>query len=141
MASTTTNGVVLEVPYAIIRNLRNVRPWTLAVVGRDTRTYAYNSKALRAFPDTTKAQVSNVANEASPGIFVYVGDVITVDLQAPANTTGAAVLDLYQVNFSTGVETKAAEVGFNAVWQKQVVITITAINASSGAITYTTAWR
>ena len=141
MASTTTNGVVLEVPYAIIRNIRNARPWTLAVVGRDTRSYAYNSKMLRAFPDTTKAQVSDVANEASPGIFVYVGDVITVDLRAPANATDAAIFDLYSVNFSTGVETKAAEVGFNKVWQQQVVVTITAINASSGAITFTTAWR
>ena len=141
MASTTTNGVVLEVPYAIIRNLRNARPWTLAVVGRDPRTYAYNSRQLRAFPDTTKAQVSGLANEATPGIFVYVGDVITVDLRAPANATDAAILDLYSVNFTTGAETKAAEVGFNKVWQTQVVVTITAINASSGAITFTTAWR
>lgn len=141
MASTTTNGVVLEVPYAIIRNLRNARPWTLAVVGRDPRTYAYNNRQLRAFPDTTKAQVSGLADEAAPGIFVYVGDVITVDLRAPANATDAAILDLYSVNFSTGAETLAAEVGFNQVWQTQVVITITAINASSGAITFTTAWR
>lgn len=140
MASTTTNGVVLEVPYAIIRNIRNARPWTLAVVGRDPRTYAYNRQQLRAFPDTTKPQVSQLANEATQGIFVYVGDVITVDLQAPANATDAAIFDLYQVNFSTGAETKAAEVGFNKVWQQHVKVTITAINASSGAITFTTAW-
>lgn len=140
MASITTNGVVLQVPYAIIRNLRPARPWTLAVTGRDPRTYAYNSNQLRAFPDTTSPQVSALAGEAAPGIFVYVGDVITVDLQAPANTTGAPVFDLYTVNFTTGAETKAAEVGFNAVWQKQVKVTITAINASSGATTFTTAW-
>lgn len=132
MASTTTNGVVLEVPYAIIRNVRNTRPWTLAVTGRDPRTFAYNRNQLRSFPAT-------IAQE-SPGIFVYVGDVITLDLQAPANATDAAAFDLYSVNFSTGVETKAAEVGFNKVWQKQVKVTITAINASSGAITFTTAW-
>ena len=111
------------------------------MVGRDPRTYAYNSRQLRAFPDTTKAQASGLANEAAPGIFVYVGDVITVDLRAPANATDAAILDLYSVNFSTGAETLAAEVGFNQVWQTQVVVTITAINASSGAITFTTAWR
>ena len=132
MASTTTNGVVLEVPYAIIRNVRNARPWTLAVTGRDPRTFAYNRTQLRSLPAT-------IAQE-SPGIFAYVGDVITLDLQAPANATDAAAFDLYSVNFTTGVETKAAEVGFNKVWQKQVKVTITAINASSGAITFTTAW-
>jgi len=132
MASTTTNGVVLEVPYAIIRNVRNARPWTLAVTGRDPRTFAYNRNQLRSLPAT-------IAQE-SPGIFAYVGDVITLDLQAPANATDAAAFDLYSVNFTTGVETKAAEVGFNKVWQKQVKVTITAINASSGAITFTTAW-
>ena len=140
MASTTTNGVVLEVPYAIIRNLRNARPWTLAVVGRDPRTYAYNQQQLRAFPDTTKPQISTLANEAAPGIFVYVGDVITVDLLAACNATDAAIFDLYSVNFTTGAETKAAEVGFNLVWQKQVKVTITAIDATSGAISFTTAW-
>ena len=140
MASTTTNGVVLEVPYAIIRNLRNARPWTLAVVGRDPRTYAYNSKQLRAFPDTASPQVSTLANEAAPGVFVYVGDVITLDLVAACNATDAAVFDLYSVNFTTGVETKAAEVGFNKVWQKQVKVTITAINPTTGAISFTTAW-
>jgi len=132
MASTTTNGVVLEVPYAIIRNVRNARPWTLAVVGRDPRRYAYNQQQLRAFPAT-------IAQE-SPGVFVYVGDVITFDLQAPANAVDAAAFDLYSVNFTTGAETKAAEVGFNKVWQKQVKVTISAINATSGAITFTTAW-
>lgn len=132
MASTTTNGVVLEVPYAIIRNVRNARPWTLAVTGRDPRTFAYNRNQLRSFPAT-------IAQE-TPGIFVYVGDVITFDLQAPANATDAAAFDLYSVNFSTGVETKAAEVGFNKVWQKQAKVTISAINASSGAITFSTAW-
>lgn len=132
MASTTTNGVVLEVPYAIIRNIRNQRPWTLAVVGRDPRQYAYNQQQLRSFPATIP--------QASPGIFVYNGDVITFDLQAPANAVDAAGYDLYSVNPSTGVETKAAEVGFDKVWQKQVKITITAINATTGAITFTTAW-
>ena len=140
MASITTNGVVLEVPYAIIRNMRSARPWTLAVTGRDPRTYAYNSNQLRAFPATTKPQVSTLANEAAPGVFVYVGDVITVDLIAACNATDAAIFDLYSVNFTTGAETKAAEVGFNKVWQKQVKVTITSIDATSGAISFTTVW-
>lgn len=132
MASTTTNGVVLEVPYAIIRNIRNSRPWTLSVVGRDPRQYAYNQQQLRSFPATIP--------QASPGIFVYNGDVITFELQAPANAVDAAGYDLYSVNPSTGVETKAAEVGFNQVWQKQVKLTVTAINPTTGAISFTTAW-
>lgn len=132
MASTTTNGVVLEVPYSIIRNIRNQRPWTLSVVGRDTRQYAYNQQQLRAFPATTA--------QAAHGIFVYRGDVLTFSLVAPANAVDAAGYDLYSVNPSTGVETKVAEIGFNAVWQKQVKVTITAIDGASGAITYTTEW-
>ena len=132
MASITTNGVVLEVPYAIIRNVRNIRPWTLSVTGRDTRTYAYDSLQLRSFPATIPQE--------SSGVFVYVGDVITLTLQAPANATDAAAFDLYSVNFTTGVETKAAEVGFNKVWQKQIKTTISAINASTGAITFSNAW-
>lgn len=132
MASTTTNGVVLEVPYAIIRNIRNSRPWTLSVVGRDPRQYAYNQKQLRTFPATIQ--------QGQQGIFVYVGDVVTLDLLAPANAVDAAAFDLYQVNFTTGAETKAAEVGFNKVWQKQVKVTVSAIDATTGAITFTTAW-
>lgn len=132
MASTTTNGVVLQVPYAIIRNIRNARPWTLAVAGVDPRTFAYDQLQLRSFPASSAA--------ASPGIFVYVGDMITFDLNAPCNSTDAAGFDLYSVNFTTGAETKAAEVGFNLVWQKQAKTTISAIDASSGAITFTTAW-
>jgi len=132
MASTTTNGVVLEVPYAIIRNIRNARPWTLAVAGRDPRQYAYNQQQLRSFPATIQ--------QGTQGIFVYVGDVITFDIIAPANATDAAAYDLYSVDFTTGAETKAAEVGFNLVWQKQVKVTITAIDPLTGAITFTTAW-
>lgn len=132
MASITTNGVILEVPYAIIRNIRNARPWTMAVKGRDKRVSAYNQQQLRV--------MSTSAKRTSTDIFVYVGDVITVDLVAPANATDAAIFDLYTVNFATGAETKAAEVGFNKVWQVQVKVTITAIDASSGAVTFTTAW-
>jgi len=132
MASTTTNGVVLEVPYAIIRNIRNARPWTLAVVGRDPRQYAYNQEQLRSFPATIP--------QASPGIFVYVGDVITFDIIAPANAVDAAAFDLYSVDFTTGAETKAAEFGFNQVWQKQVKVTINTIDPVTGAITASTAW-
>ena len=132
MASITTNGVVLEVPYAIIRNVRNSRPWTLAVTGRDPRQYAYNQNQLRTFPATI--------SQEQPGSFVYVGDVITFDIPAPCNDATAAAFDLYSVNFTTGAETKAAEVGFNKVWQKQIKVTITAIAPVTGAITFTTGW-
>lgn len=131
MASTTTNGVVLETPYAIIRNIRNQRPWTISVVGRDTRSAMYTQKTLRAFPAT-------VAQETN-GIFVYRGDVITLTLQAPCNATDAALFDLYSVNPSTGAETLVTQVGLNAVWQKQAVVTISDINATTGALTYTVA--
>jgi hypothetical protein len=132
MASITTNGVVLEVPYAIIRNIQNVRPWTLAVTGRDPRAYAYNQKQLRSFP---------VKPQDAPGpIFVYVGDVITFDLQAPANATDALAFDLYSVSFTTGAETLAAQVGFTQVWQQHLKVTINTIHATTGALTFTPAW-
>jgi|SRR5579885_2676467 len=130
MASTVTNGLVLEVPYAIIKNIRNARPWSLSVVGRDPRQYAYNQQQLRSLPKTNDYPIN-----------VYRGDVITFTLQAAAcNSTGAAAFDLYSVNFTNGAETKAAEVGFNKVWQRQIVVTISAIDATTGAITFTTGW-
>lgn len=132
MASIITNGVVLKIPYAIIKNIKNARPWTLAVTGADPRVYAYDQLQLRSFPASSAA--------AKPGIFVYVGDVITFSLQAPCNSTGAAAYDLYSVNFTTGAETFAAQIGFNAVWQTQVKATISAIDASSGALTVTSTW-
>jgi hypothetical protein len=129
-ASTVTNGLVLEVPYAIIQNIRNARPWSLSVVGRDTRQYAYDQLQLRSLPKSNSYPVN-----------VYVGDVITFTLQAAAcNSVDAAAFDFYSVNFTNGVTTKAAEVGFNKVWQRQIVVTISAIDASSGAITFTTGW-
>lgn|SRR5574337_706235 len=129
-ASTVTNGLVLEVPYAIIQNIRNARPWSLSVVGRDPRQYAYDQLQLRSLPKSNSFPIN-----------VYVGDVITFTLQANAcNSTDAAAFDLYSVNFTNGVTSKAAEVGFNKVWQRQIVVTITAIDASSGAITFTTGW-
>jgi len=132
MASTTTNGVVLEVPYAIIRNIRNERPWTVSVVGRDPRQYAYNQQQLRSFPATIP--------QASPGVFVYVGDVITFTLQAPCVDGAAQAFDLYAVNPSTGVESLSGVVHFTAAWQKQITVRIDAINPTTGAITWTPAW-
>lgn len=132
MASTTTNGLVLEVPYALIRNIQNVRPWTLAVVGRDPRTYAWNQQQFRSFP--AKPQ------DASVPIIVYRGDVITFDLQAPANANDALAFELYSVNFTTGAETSAAQLGFTKVWQQHLKVTISAIDATTGAITFTPAW-
>lgn len=135
MASIVTNGVILEVPYAIIRNVRNSRPWTLSVVGRDTRQYAYDQKLLRSFP----------ASRTVTDIFVYAGDVITFSLLGPVNDATAAAFDVYSVLFHSlpghdaGEETKVTEVGFNAVWQKQVVLTISAIANPGGTVTYTVA--
>lgn len=132
MASTTTDGVVLEVPYAIIRNIRNQRPWTLTVIGRDPRQAAHNQKQLRSFPASSAA--------AASGIFVYAGDVITFALHAPVNASDAAAYDLYSVNPSTGVETKVTEIGFSQIWQMQSTVTVDAIDPTTGAVSFTNAW-
>lgn len=132
MASIITNGVVREVPYAIIDTVSKTRPWTLSVVGRDLRASAYNQQQLRTLP-------AGDGGEAKNGIFVYVGDVITLTLRAPCNSVSAPAFNLNQVNFTTGAVTLAATVGFNLTWQKQAVVTITAISATTGAVTFTTA--
>ena len=131
MASTSANGVVLKVPYAILNTVNSQWPWTLSVVGADLRATAYDQKQLRTFPAGAK--------EATNGIFVYVGDIITFSLIMSCNSTGAAAYNLNSVNFTTGATSLAATIGFNAVWQKNIVVTITAIGPVSGAVSFTTA--
>jgi hypothetical protein len=129
MASTTTNGVILEVPYCIVRNIRNSRPWTISVVGRDTRQYAYNQQQLRSFPATPAA--------GKHDIFVYKGDVITFNIPAPCNDATAVGWELWIVDFSAaGAEWKLAEIAFDQVWQKNIIVTIMAIDPTNGATTY-----
>jgi hypothetical protein len=126
MASTTTNGVVLKLPYAIIRNFQRVRPFTVSIVGTDPLRSV--STTLREFPATL--------TRANSGLFVYTGDTISFDLQAACNDPSALAFDLIQVNPSTGAESTAASIGFTAVWQKSLRMAVSAINASSGAVTY-----
>ena len=131
MASTTTNGVVLQVPYAIVTNVRTNRPWTLSVTGADLRATAYDKLQLRSMPRYANATTS---------LFVYVGDTITFTLQAPCNDANAAAFDMQSVNFTTGVATTTANIGFNAVWQKQIKVTVTAIDPALGTLTLSTSW-
>jgi len=121
MAAIAPDGVVKEIPYAIIRNVKNQRPWTLSVRDRNNQ--------FRAFP----ASVKQVAS----GVFVYAGDTIYFTLEAPVNDVSAAAFDLYSVNFTTGAETNAATIRFDKIWQKSIKVVISAINASSGAISST----
>lgn len=137
MAATATNGVVLRTPYAIINNFRRSRPGTLSIKGADYRDGFNALRGKGLVPSIDPAGFSAGPNSQR---FVYVGDTISFDLQAPANSTGAAAFDVVAVNQSSGSTAKQAEVGFNAVWQKSVNITITAIHATTGAVTYTTAW-
>lgn len=122
MASITKNGVVREVPYAIIRNIRNQRPWTLSIIDRNNQ--------LRALPATVA--------QSSPGVFVYVGDIITFTIEAPVNDASAAAYDLYSVNFTTGAETNASTVRFDQIWQRSIKVIVSGIDASSGALSLTT---
>ncbi len=104
----------------------------VSVVGIDPRLNQ-NANNLRAFrPDY---------ETINTGIIVYVGDKIHFDLQAPCNDATAPAFDLIRVNPSTGIETTQETVYFTAKWQRSMVITVTAINASTGAITYTAAYR
>jgi hypothetical protein len=130
--STTVNGIVLQTPYAYLKNFVRVRPFMVSVVGIDPRLNQ-NANNLRAFrPDY---------ETINTGIIVYVGDKIHFDLQAPCNDATAPAFDLIRVNPSTGIETTQETVYFTAKWQRSMVITVTAINASTGAITYTAAYR
>lgn len=130
MASTTTNGLIFQLPYAIVRNIRQSRPGTFSVVGTDPRSNL--NRGIREFP-ATRAEVDR-------DVFVYVGDVLSFDLQAPCNENGAAAYDIVAVNPSTGVETTQATVAFDKFWNRSIKVTITAINGTTGAVTYTTTY-
>lgn len=119
MASTTVNGVVLELPYAIIRNFREVRPYSIGVVNRDgiTRKIAVND------------------SDADLGIFVYGGDKIIFELQAPANANNTPLFDVIRVNPSSGAETLDQVVAMPAFWMRRLQATVSAINPTTGAVT------
>lgn len=129
--STTTNGVVLQTPYAFLRNFVRTRPFTVSVIGINPMLNA-NSNNLRV--------LSSNAASLDNGMIVYVGDKISFDLQAPCNDAAAAAFDVIKVNPSTGVESSQATVTFSAVWQRRLVMTITAINGSNGTVTYSLAY-
>jgi len=133
MASTTTNGVVLQVPYAVIRNPERTRPFTASIIGPDPLRGGQNT--LRAFP-TGPITPSNLVTQ----YFTYVGDKITWTLQAPCVDPSAKAFEFGRVSFTTGVVTLDSIVSFTAAWQRQLVVTVTAINATSGAVTYTVAY-
>lgn len=122
MASTTTNGVVLEIPYGIIKVFRDVRPFSCGVVGRT---------------GVTRAIVKDVRS-ANLGIFVYNGDTIFFELQAPAGADNTPVFNIVQVNPSTGVETTQAVVTMTAFWQRRLKLVVSSIDPSTGAVTFTT---
>ena len=82
--------------------------------------------------------VTSIKHINANGLFVYVGDVISFVLSAPCNDAAAAACDLNAVNFTTGNVTTQATVYFAGVIQTKITVTITAIDSSSGAITYTT---
>jgi hypothetical protein len=136
MASIVADGVVLRLPYAIINNFRRARPFSLSIAGQDYRPGFNNQEAL--FQNHSVARAGTSASQQAQQ-FVYVGDVISFSLVAPANATDAAAFDIVQVNPSTGATTKVAEAGFDKVWQKNLIITITAINSGTGVVTFTRA--
>jgi len=125
MAAILPNGVVLEVPYAILKSFRTSRPYSVAVVDRNQQT--------RANPATDA--------EADNGIFIYAGDKVFFELTGPAGQDNLPVFDLVQVNFSTGVETVQQVLTMTALWQRRLTLTVASINSSSGAVTFTTNHR
>jgi len=130
--STTVDGIVLQTPYAYLKGFQRTRPFMVSVIGIDPRINK-NGNNLRVFrPDY--ASINN-------GIIVYVGDVIHFDLQAPCNDAAAPAFNIIQVNPSTGVETTQGTVYFTAKWQRSLVVTVTAIDGTTGAVTYTTNYR
>ena len=130
--STTTNGVVLQTPYAFLKTFVRTRPFTVSVIGINPLLNK-NSNNLRSFlPDY--ASINN-------GIIVYVGDTIHFDLQAPCKDATAPAFNIIQVNPSTGVETTQTTARFTAKWQRSMVINVTAIDGTTGAVTFTTSYR
>jgi len=93
------------------------------VIGVDPLRGVNNS--LRVFHTTIKG--------ANNGTFVYVGDAVHFDLQAACNDATAPAFDIVQINQSTGIETTQTTARFNQVWQKSLILTVTAIDAATQA--------
>jgi len=92
-----------------------------------------NPRAIRPWHTTLKGN--------NNGTFIYVGDELHFDLQAPCNNATAPAFDIVQINQSTGIETTQTTVRFNAIWQRSTVLRVTAIDSSSGAVTFTQTYR
>lgn len=125
MASTTTNGVVLEVPYGILQNFRRSRRFVIGLIGRDGKTRIETSEFKRA----------------NAGLFVYAGDTVYFELVQICNETGAPVFDIAKVNPSTGVVTVQTVQTMPAYWMKRVKLVISAINGTTGTLTYTATYE
>lgn len=125
MASTTTNGVVLEVPYGILQNFRTSRQFVIGIIGRDSRTRIETSDYKRA----------------NAGLFVYAGDTVYFELVQNCNENGASVFDIAAVNPSTGVVTVQTVQTMPAFWMKRAKLIISTIDGMTGALTYTATYE
>lgn len=126
MGSTVANGVILQVPYGLVRNFRDALNEKIDVLIMDAnlnpRTWVHTKAALTA------------------GIPFYVNDTIRVNYRA-ATVGGTPICDIITVNPSTGAESVAQTISFTAPLQRSMVAKCTAINAGSGVATITTGFE
>lgn len=135
ISSTTPNGVIREVPYAVAQNFRTSRRFSVVVAGRranEPRTFILDP--IGAVTDT-RLITSDIAR-LNRGVFIYAGDAIGIEFTAPINEVNAPLFDLCAVNPSTGVVTVQQTIVSVAKSDRKIQVGITAINATTGAITF-----
>jgi len=125
MASTTTNGVVLEIPYGILQNFRTSRRFVVALIGRDGVTRIETSEFKRA----------------NAGLFVYTGDTAYFELVQNCNQNNTVLFDIDAVDPATGNVTTQATLTMPAYWMKRAKLSISAIDGTTGALTYTVTYE
>lgn len=122
MASTTTNGVIKEVPYGILNNFRTSlgQSFVVSVVGRDQITRLITSEVRRL----------------NANVYVYRGDEIYYELIAPAKDGNLALFDASMVDPSSGAVTLQATFTALMPGTKSFKLVIMAIDGTSGSLSF-----
>lgn len=126
MGTTIADGIIRQVPYALLKNVnQGLQPVTVYVIG-----------PLRLIAGTAHNQPIHVWQlNSTTGVPIYLNDTVQLIYRGPNQSASDRVCDLYRVNPSTGVESLDSQIFLTTQLQKGVNINITAINAGSGALT------
>lgn len=122
MGTTAPDGVIREVPYALIKNVNfDLQPVSITVTDRNG--------SLREWPIRL--------DRLEAGIPIYAGDQIRLAYRAPLSAANVTLCELWRVNPTTGAETLDSTVTSAQLLQADCRIGVDSFNPSTGAITKT----